>query len=75
MTKQNAKELLLSGGFDSADAMPAEAFGQFEARNREITQAVIFDGATLESAGDRFGLSRERARQVAVVATRRTLGV
>lgn len=54
--------------------MPCVAFGENVARNKSITQDVIFDGKALNVTGDDVGLSHERVRQIALKSVRMTLG-
>lgn len=71
MTKQQeARKALISKGILSADLIDAIHLGKYPERNRKIVQAAIFDGETLKKVGERFGLSPERVRGIALVRAR-----
>ena len=69
-----ARKMLIGMGITGASGFTEKSLGAKPDRNRSIVQMVIFDGATLKSAGAAHGVSTEQARVVALGSVRRLTG-
>ncbi|ODU67779.1 MAG: hypothetical protein ABT00_20240 [Bordetella sp. SCN 68-11] len=66
-------DVIVANAIDAAAAREAidAAVATFVPRHREVVRLRLIDGLTLEEAGDRMGVTRERVRQIEMTAARR----
>lgn len=75
--QERARQMLLGMGIKSSADFTDFSLGptaKNRSRNKVIVQMVIFEGSTLNAAGKVYGLSGERARNIALGSVRRLTG-